>query len=256
LQRIWRKGRLERESGIDGFATQRLAVISDGAKGGREKNGGTEVFQRGAEKHGGIETKEAETPGILLVKGDVAFVVKFADAVEGERAEVKIKELLAKGSGLVLDEEGFGLFAEIAQESQELAGQIRAHEMTVARLPSVLFGELEEARIESSKKFGAAGKNITESGFKREDFILEEFGGEHFTSAIDEVVGFVDEKGEIATLAGKVALERDGRVERVIVVADHAIGPDGEIERKLEGADLVFARQGFYFSAGENLPME
>jgi hypothetical protein len=157
---------------------------------------------------------------------------------------------------LIEDEEGFGFFAEVAQESSQFFGEIRPDERIVARLPAFFFGKFQESRIELVEEPRAGGKIIRERGFEGENLVLEEFGREHFAGTIDKIVRFVDEEREIGTFAGEVALERDEGIERIIVIADDAVGPKGKVERKFERTDLVLAGESFDFRAREDFEME
>ena len=117
-------------------------------------------------------------------------------------------------------------------------------------------GELAEGGGQAGKGLGATGSGLLEGAADLLDFPRVEVGGEHLAGAVHQIVGLVHEEGVVAGLVGEVAAEIDLGVENVVVVADDHVHPGGEVERKLEGADLVRAADLFEEGAGDFLAAE
>ena len=79
---------------------------------------------------------------------------------------------------------------------------------------------------------------------------FEQLCGIHIPRAIHQIVRFVDEKNEVSAL-GEKALEAYHRVEQVVVVTDDAVAPVGQVERQLEGTQLLLQGKCLDIRAGE-----
>ena len=77
------------------------------------------------------------------------------------------------------------------------------------------------------------------------NFGASEFGGEHVARAVDQVVRFIDKDRIIAALFGKESLQRNSRIEEIIVVANDQVSPESRIKREGEGTDVVLASDCF-----------
>jgi hypothetical protein len=73
---------------------------------------------------------------------------------------------------------------------------------------------------------------------------------ENMSGPSTKVVGFIHQESVGATLLGKVASQIHPRIKNIIVIADDGVSPDGHVQRKLEGADLMFLAHGFEHRAG------
>ena len=94
-----------------------------------------------------------------------------------------------------------------------------------------------------------SGQGVFDGPAQREDRLPAEFGREHLPRALDEVVGLVDQEGIRSRLFQEEAPQIRLGVEGVVVVADHRIRPQRQVQGKFERADPEAARR-----RGNSLP--
>ena len=114
-------------------------------------------------------------------------------------------------------------------------------------------GELAQGGGQAREGLGATGHGLLQRTADLLNLPRVQVGREHFPGAVHQVVGFVHEERVIARLLGEVAAQIDLGVEHVVVVAHDDIHPGGQVERKLEGADLVLAADGLQHGPGDFL---
>lgn len=85
---------------------------------------------------------------------------------------------------------------------------------------------------------------------------VAQFGRKHFTGAIDQVVGFVDEEDVIAGGAGKKPFQVHGWIEDMIIIADDNIRPRGGVVGEGEWADMMGGGDGLQGLAIDGLEFE
>ena len=66
----------------------------------------------------------------------------------------------------------------------------------------------------------------------------------------------IDEETASPTALGKVPAQINRGIKNVIVITDHRVRPDRQVQRKLERADLMFLAHRFEDGAGDFLPFQ
>ena len=116
------------------------------------------------------------------------------------------------------------------------------------------FAEAAQGRAQPAQGAGAPGQGVLDGPPDLADFPQVQLGGEHLAGAVHEVMGLIHQKGIIARLLAEVPAEIHR--EDVIIIADDGVHPGREVERQLEGADLVLAADRFENGAGDLVVLE
>ena len=155
LERTGREWRIKRERGIGRFAPKRFSIILDRPQRGGKENRRAQIRESLAQQRRRIQTKKAQPSGVFLVKCPVTFIEQFRQAAKSQRPEIEIEQRLPKRGGLVENKESLRSLTELAEQRDQLFGNLAANKMIVSHVvscvPALFFRELQETRIETVK---------------------------------------------------------------------------------------------------------
>src|ERR1035437_9634322 len=69
-------------------------------------------------------------------------------------------------------------------------------------------------------------------------------------------MGFIHEEAVLAAALAKVPAQINLGIKNVIVITDDGVGPDGHVQRKFEGTNLMFLGHGFESGSGDFFPSQ
>ena len=84
--------------------------------------------------------------------------------------------------------------------------------------------------MDAVERPGTTGQGFPDQVPGSADFLAGEIGGEHVARALDEVMRFVDEKGDRVARILEMSAEISLWIKDVVVVADHGVHPHRDVE--------------------------
>jgi hypothetical protein len=175
---------------------------------------------------GGVQTKEfyfGVTIGVFDV-GQIAVIVKFGGAHKGQGVKIQFQQLFVGFVALIFYQPRFGQINKLQQQRQEILGRFWLAIMLVGLSQ---FPQPDHVAVDFSQGFSDTGIGILKQAFQFQKRFFIKFCRKHRPGPIHQIMSLVNQKGVVAAIIGKKALEINPGIKNIVVITDHAITPEG-----------------------------